>query len=196
MCVNKSRRGICREGKFPTYHKLTRHTTRSTKYSQLQNATYYCSVLPSLLRNQQKFAKCHAKTNHTSARLSNDTSSPARVSDDTSSPAPVSDDTNNPARVSDDIGGPIRLWHVSPIRLWHVSPIRLHHVSLTHPQTPINRSLPKAFQKDLERAEAEGLEKIKIEKSRSSVGTKLWILQELQLWIRRAFEEKSSKSSS
>ena len=33
---------ICREGKFPTYHKLTRHTTKSTKYSQLQSATYYC----------------------------------------------------------------------------------------------------------------------------------------------------------
>ena len=39
------------------------------------------------------------KTNHTSARVSDDTSSPARVSDDTS----------NPVRVSDDIGGPIRL---------------------------------------------------------------------------------------
>ena len=41
------------------------------------------------------------------------------------------------ARVSDDIS--------KPIRLWHVSPIRLRHVSLTHPQTPINRSLPKTF---------------------------------------------------
>ena len=40
VCVNESRWGICREGKFPTYHKLTRHTTRSTKYSQLQSATY------------------------------------------------------------------------------------------------------------------------------------------------------------
>ena len=27
----------------------------------------------------------------------------------------------------------------------HVSPIGLRHVSLSHPQTPINRSLPKAF---------------------------------------------------
>ena len=67
------------------------------------------------------------KPNHTSARVSDDISSLARVSDDTS----------NPSRVSDDISGPIRLWHVSPIRL--------RHVSLTHPQTPINRSLPKAF---------------------------------------------------
>ena len=33
---------ICREGKFSTYHKLTRHTTKSTKYSQLQSATYCC----------------------------------------------------------------------------------------------------------------------------------------------------------
>ena len=50
----------------------------------------------------------------------------------------VSDDISSLTRVSDDISGPIRLWHVSPIRL--------HHVSLTHPQTPINRNLPKTFQ--------------------------------------------------
>ena len=34
----------------------------------------------------------------------------------------------------------------SPTKLWHMSPIKLHHVSLIHPQTLINRSLPKAFQ--------------------------------------------------
>ena len=28
-----------------------------------------------------------------------------------------------------------------------MSPIKLRHVLLTHPQTPINRSLPKAFQR-------------------------------------------------
>ena len=28
--------------KFPTYHKLTHHTIEFTKYSQLQNTTYYC----------------------------------------------------------------------------------------------------------------------------------------------------------
>ena len=83
--------------------------------------------------------KCHARTNHTSARVSNDTSTSARVSNDTSNPARVSDDTGDLARVSDDIG--------EPIRLWHVSPIELRHVSLTHPQTPINRSLPKAFER-------------------------------------------------
>ena len=70
---------------------------------------------------------CKKKNNHTSAC----------VSDDTSSPTLVSDDTSNPVHVSDDIG--------ELIRLWHVSPIRLRHVLLTHPQTPINRSLPKAF---------------------------------------------------
>ena len=120
---------FCRRGKFPTYHKLTRHTTKSTKYSQLQSTTYYCQVLLSLLRNQQKFVKCHARTNHTSAcvsndtstsvrvsndtstlaRVSNDISTSARVSNDTSSPTRVSDDTGDLARVSDDIGGPIRL---------------------------------------------------------------------------------------
>ena len=40
VCVNESRGGICRKGKFPTYHKLTRHTTKSTRYSQLKSATY------------------------------------------------------------------------------------------------------------------------------------------------------------
>ena len=63
----------------------------------------------SLLRNQQKFAKCHARTNHTSARVSDDTSTSACVSDDTSSLARVSDDTSSLAHVSDDISRPIRL---------------------------------------------------------------------------------------
>ena len=49
------------------------------------------------------------KANHTSTRVSDDTSSPARVSNDRSSLTHVSDDTSGPARVSDDIGGPIRL---------------------------------------------------------------------------------------
>ena len=42
VCMNESRGGICREGKFPTYHKPTRHTTKSTKYNQLQSTTYCC----------------------------------------------------------------------------------------------------------------------------------------------------------
>ena len=33
--------GDCREGKFPTYHKLTRNIIKSTKYSQIRN-TMYC----------------------------------------------------------------------------------------------------------------------------------------------------------
>ena len=49
----------CREGKFPTYHKLKHNTTKSTKYGQLQNSTYYYWVLLLLFRNQQKLAKCH-----------------------------------------------------------------------------------------------------------------------------------------
>ena len=32
----------CREGKFLTYHRLTRHTTKPTKYNQLQSSTYCC----------------------------------------------------------------------------------------------------------------------------------------------------------
>ena len=120
---------MCRKGKFPPYHKLTHHTTKSTRYSKLQSTMYYCQVLLSLLRNQQKFAKCHTRTNHTSARVSddtristrvsddtststhvsNDTSISVHVSDDTSSPACVSNDIGSLAHVSDDIGGPIRL---------------------------------------------------------------------------------------
>ena len=86
FCKTRFSRRCCREGKFPTYHKLIRHITRSTKYSKLQSTTYCCQVLLSLLRNQRKFVKCHAKTNHTSALVSNDTSSPARVNDDISEP--------------------------------------------------------------------------------------------------------------
>ena len=48
----------CKEGKFPTYHKLTHHITKFTKYNQLQSAMYYYQVLLSLFRNQQNFAKC------------------------------------------------------------------------------------------------------------------------------------------
>ena len=182
MCVNESRGGICREGKIPNLSQA------DTSYSQVHKIQPITKRHILLL----DFAiTTHKPTEICQVSCKNQSRINARVSDDTSSLARVSDDTSNPARVSDDISGPIRLWHVSPIRL--------HHVSLTHPQTPINRSLSKEFQKDLERVEAEELEKIKIEKSRSFVGTKPWSLQELQefqLWIRRTFEEKLSKSSS
>ena len=83
--------------------------------------------------------------------------------------AGVSNDVSNLARVSNDISNPIRFWHVSPwksilfqpikrchmswrkslkappIKRQHMSPIRLHHMSFIHLQTPLNRSLPKAF---------------------------------------------------
>ena len=66
------------------------------------------------------------------------------------------------ARVSDDIS--------RPIRLWHVSSIRLRHVSLTHPQTPINRSIPKAFREDKEDLEVQKLCKNQASKlSRTSI---------------------------
>ena len=99
-----------------------------TNYKVPRIATRFCYYYSETNRNLSSVMQ---KTNHTLAHVSDDTSSPARVSDDTSCPT----------RVSDDIGGPIRLWHVSPIRL--------RHVSLTHPQTPINRSIPKAFKKGL-----------------------------------------------
>ena len=101
-----------------------------------------------------------------------------RVNDDTSSFARVSDDTSNLARVSDDLGGPIRLWHVSPIKL--------RHVSLTHPQTPINRSLLETFRRT------------RIQKWKSSAKIKpqsLQELQELQPQNQRIFEAESFRSS-
>ena len=33
--LNKDFDAHCKERKFPTYHKLTHHTTKSTKYDQL-----------------------------------------------------------------------------------------------------------------------------------------------------------------
>ena len=44
---------------------------------------------------------------------------------------------------------PINKCHVSWRKSLQAPLIRLHHVLLTHPQTPINRSLPEAFQKDI-----------------------------------------------
>ena len=126
VCVNKSRGGICREGKIPD---LSQADTSQYQVHKIQPITKHHVLLLG-----------HARTNHTSARVSNDISTSTRVSNDTSSPARVSDDTDDLARVSDDIG--------RPIRLWHMSPIELRHLSLTHLQTPINRSLPKAFERD------------------------------------------------
>ena len=89
------------------------------------------------------------KTNHTSTCVSDDTSTSARVNNDTSTSAHVSDNTRSLACVSNDTGGLacVRDDIGGPIRLWHVSAIKLRHISLTHPQTPINRSLPKTFEK-------------------------------------------------
>ena len=104
MCYNK-----CREGKIPD---LSQADTSQYQVHKIQPITKHHVLLLgllSLLKNQQKFAKCHARTNHTLARVSNDTSTSARVNNDTSSPARVSDDTGDLARVSDDIGRPIRL---------------------------------------------------------------------------------------
>ena len=84
---------------------------------------------------------------------------------------------------------PIKRCHVSwrkslktpPIRLWHMSPIKLCYMSLTHPQTPINRSLPKVFlhNQDIQ--------------STSSMPQSLQELQKLQPQIWRTFKTKSSK---
>ena len=117
--------------KFPTYHKLT-HRSYYQVHTIQPITKRHVLPLDFAITTHKPMEICQVSCKNQS-RIS------ARVSDDTSSLARVSDDTSNPTRVSDDISGPIRLWHVSPIRL--------RHVSLTHPQTPINRSLPKAFQK-------------------------------------------------
>ena len=93
-------KGICREGKFPTYHKLTRHTTKSTKYSQLRSIPYFCKALLShYSKTNRNLSGVMQKQNHTSARVSDDTSSPARVSDDIGNPTCVSNDISKPIRL-------------------------------------------------------------------------------------------------
>ena len=158
-----------RENSWPiiSWHVILPSPQNTANYKAPRIVTRFCYHYSETNRNLPSVMQ---KPNHTSARVSNDTSSPTCVSDDIS----------NPVRVSDNTNGPI--W------LWHVSPIRLCHVSLTHPQTFINRSLPKAFQKRWRRFGRGELEEIKIEKSKSSIGTKLWSLQELQLRIRRSLK--------
>ena len=107
--------------KFPTYHKLT-HRSYYQVHTIQPITKRHVLPLDFAITTHKPMEICQVSCKNQS-----------RIS------ARVSDDTSSLARVSDDISGPIRLWHVSPIRL--------RHVSLTHPQTPINRSLPKAFQK-------------------------------------------------
>ena len=117
--ISKSWRVIVeRENSWPitSWHVTLPSSQDITNYKVPRIATRFCYYYSETNRNLPNVMQ---KTNHTSAR--------------------VSDDTSSPARVSDDIGGLIRLWHVSPIKL--------RHVSLTHPQTPINRSIPKAFKR-------------------------------------------------
>ena len=112
-------RGHLQKGKIPD---LSQADTSHYQVHKIQPITKHHVLLLGFAITTHKpteNCQCHARTNHTSARVSNDTGSPARVSDDTS----------------------------GPIRLWHVSPIRLRHVLLTHLQTPINRSLPKTFKR-------------------------------------------------
>ena len=129
MCVNESWGGICREGKIPD---LSQADTSYYQVHKIQQITKRHILL-------LDFAiTTHKPTEICQVSCKNQSRINARVSDDTSSLACISDDTSNLARVSNDTSGPIRLWHVSPIKL--------RHVSLIHPQTPINRNLPKAFQ--------------------------------------------------
>ena len=119
---------IYREGKIPDLSQVDTSYYQIHKIQQITKR--HVLLLDFAITTQKPTEICQVSCKNQS-RIS------ARVSDDTSSLACVSDDTSSLARVSDDIS--------RPIRLWHVSPIRLRHVSLTYPQTPINRSLPKAF---------------------------------------------------
>ena len=110
---------MCREGKIPD---LLQANTSYYQVHKIQSITKHRLLLLDFAITTQKPTEICQVSCKNQSRIS------ARVSDDTSSLAHVSDDTNG------------------PIKLWHVSPIRLRHVSLTHPQTPINRSLPKTFQ--------------------------------------------------
>ena len=125
MCVNESRGGICREGKISD---LWQADTSYYQVHKIQPITkHHVLLLDFAITTQKPTEICQVSCKNQS-----------RIS------ARVSDDTSSLACVSDDISGPIRLWHVSPIRFCHVS--------LTHPQTPINRGLPKAFQQGWRRA--------------------------------------------
>ena len=109
---------MCREGKISD---LLQANTSYYQVHKIQSITKHRLLLLDFAITTQKPTEICQVSCKNQSRIS------ARVSDDTSSLAYVSDDTNG------------------PIKLWHVSPIRLRHVSLTHPQTPINRSLPKTF---------------------------------------------------
>ena len=68
-----------------------------------------------------------------------------------------------------------------------MSPIRLRHMSLIHPQTPINRSLPKAFKKGPSHLEHKQHQRRfkSTQKYKNSVEIKPQSLQELQPQNRR-----------
>ena len=163
MCVNEFLGGICREEKIPD---LSQADTSHYQVHKIQPIIeHHVLLLGFAITIQKPMEICQVS-------CKNQSHISARVRDDTSSFARVSDDTSNLAR--------------GPIRLWHVSPIKLCHVSLTHPQTPINRSLPETFRRT------------RIQKWKSSAGIKPWSLQELQELQpqkRRTFEAESSKLS-
>ena len=123
---------VKRENSWPitSWHFILLSPQNTANYKAPRIAVRFCYHYSEINKNLPSVMQ---KPNHRSARVRDDTSSPARVSDVISNPAHVSDDTSR------------------PIRLWHVSPIRLRHVLLTHPQTPINRSFPKAFQESWRR---------------------------------------------
>ena len=115
----------CRKGKIPD---LSQADTWYYQVHKIQSIIKHRVLLLDFAFTTQK------PTNICQVSCKNQSRISPRVSDDISSLAHVSDDTSG------------------PIKLWHVSPIRLRHMSLTHPQTPINRSLPKAFQQGWRRA--------------------------------------------
>ena len=119
-CRRRKKKKGLQKGKIPD---LSQTDMSHYQVHKIQPITkYHVLLLGFAITTQKPTEICEVlckKSNHTSARVSDDTSSPACVSDDTSNPARVSDDTSNPARVSndtssparvsDDIGGPIRL---------------------------------------------------------------------------------------
>ena len=102
-------RGHLQKGKIPD---LSQADTSHYQVHKIQPITKHHVLLLGFAITTHKpteNCQCHARTNHTSARVSNDTSTLTRVNNDINSLACVSDDTGSLARVSNDIGGPIRL---------------------------------------------------------------------------------------
>ena len=138
---NTKKRGPnCRERKIPD---LSQTDTSYYQVHKIQQITKHRVLLLDFAITTQKPTEICQVSCKNQSRIS------AHVRDDTSSLAHVSDDTSSLARVSDDTSNPraCKRWHKRTNQavtcVTNQTPPRVAHP----PQTPINRSLPKTFQR-------------------------------------------------